>query len=258
MSPAQAAWRTDVVEPGALVWAKMQSFPWWPAQLRRVAADGAGEHARVRFCGTRQVGFVELSHVLPFASRPAWCDGKSLKVKRSMLARFRAAVGEARAAAAGQLGWAESEESSEDEEAGSPMGVEEEAEGEEEGEGEGEDEDEENSDDPGDSEDGEEVGPAPGTVVWAKLPCFPWWPATVQPASRTVPRPCHDAVFVRFFGAESYAWVEMGDHLTDFIAGEPACVLTQVKKALRGKWKRAVEDANIVVGQPLADLDAAD
>ena len=34
--------------------------------------------------------------------------------------------------------------------------------------------------------------------------------------------------------------------------------LTQVKKALRGKWKRAVEDANIVVGQPSADLDAGD
>ena len=50
-------------------------------------------------------------------------------------------------------------------------------------------------------------------------------------------------VFVRFFGPESYAWVEAGAHLTPFNPEEPACVLTQVKKSLRGKWKRAVEEA---------------
>ena len=86
-------------------------------------------------------------------------------------------------------------------------------------------------------------GHEPGALVWAKLPCFPYWPATVQPPSRSIAQPHSATVFVRFFGPESYAWVEAGAHLTPFNPEEPACVLTQVKKSLRGKWKRAVEEA---------------
>ena len=235
---ADEPWRTDAVEPGALVWAKMHGFPWWPAQLRRISGDGA----RVRFCGARQLGLVELSsHVLPFASRPAWCDEKQQKIKRSMLAKYRAAVGEARAAAAGQLVWPESEDVSESEVTG----------GEEEEAGEEGEEGEEGEDEEGEAEDEDESviepmnapGHEPGALVWAKLPCFPCWPATVQPPSRSIAQPHSATVFVRFFGPESYAWVEVGAHLTPFIPEEPACVLTQVKKSLRGKWKRAVEEA---------------
>ena len=240
---AHEPWRTDAVEPGALVWAKMQGFPWWPAQLRRIS----GESARVRFCGARQLGVVELgSHVLPFAARPAWCDAKQQKIKRSMLAKYRAAVCEARAAAAGQLASPEGEDSSESELTGGDDDEEEQS-GEDEGGEEGE----------GEEDEGEEVedeaervvepvnapGHEPGALVWAKLPCFPYWPATVQPPSRSIAQPHSATVFVRFFGPESYAWVEAGAHLTPFNPEQPACVLTQVKKSLRGKWKRAVEEA---------------
>ena len=241
-------WRTDALEPGALVWAKMQGFPWWPAQLRRVS----GERARVRFCGARQLGLVELgSHVLPFASRPAWCDAKQQKIKRSMLAKYRAAVCEARAAAAGQLASPESEDSSESELTGGDD-EEEEQSGEDEGGEEGEGEEDEGEEGEDEDEDERVVEPLnapghePGALVWAKLPCFPYWPATVQPPSRSIAQPHSATVFVRFFGPESYAWVEAGAHLTPFNPEEPACVLTQMKKSLRGKWKRAVEEATAV------------
>merc|ERR1740139_299732 len=157
-------------------------------------------------------------------------------IKRSMLAKYRAAVGEARAAAAGQLVWPESEDVSESELTGGDEEQEEEQEGSDGEEGEGE----------GEVESGDacgKVGPPPGDIVWAKLPCFPWWPATVQPPSRSIAQPHSATVFVRFFGPESYAWVDIGAHLTRFIPEKPECVLTQVKKSPRGKWKRAVEEA---------------
>ena len=130
------------------------------------------------------------------------------------------------------------------------------AEGDEANESEGDEDDEEDQDD--DEEEDEEalmasyvpVGPPVGTVVWAKMHGFPWWPATVQPPSRAMlaarPR-AGDAAFVRFFGqGASYAWIDADEeHLVAFVAeDEPLCTASQIKKALRSKWRKAILEAS--------------
>ena len=66
-------------------------------------------------------------------------------------------------------------------------------------------------------------------------------------AYRTLPPPrAGGAAFVRFFGqGASYAWVDADEeHLVTFVADdEPLCAATQVKKALRSKWRRAIQEA---------------
>ena len=254
-------WPTDVVEPGALVWAKMHGFPWWPAQVRRVTEDG--DEVRVRFCGTRQLGVVARTHAAPFGERPELCEERThgKQLKRSMRAKFRASIAEARAAAAGELSFSASEDEEEDDDDDEEDDDDESMDAEGGNDGDGAEDDEANeSEGEEDDEDEEEddealiasyvpVGPPIGTVVWGKMYGFPWWPATVQPPSRAMlgARPREGgAAFVRFFGqGASYAWVEADEeHLVTFVADdEPLCAATQVKKALRSKWRRAIQEA---------------
>ena len=88
---------TDVVEEGAVVWARLRGFPWWPARVRRLLAEK--ESVAVRFCGTRDFGVVGHAPdgVRPFDDHPGWCDAPP--AKRSLRAKYSAAVREARAAA---------------------------------------------------------------------------------------------------------------------------------------------------------------
>ena len=53
---------------GQIVWAKMPSYPYWPATIRRV-----GQVITVRFLVTSNIGQVPRQNVIPFEARPKWC-----------------------------------------------------------------------------------------------------------------------------------------------------------------------------------------
>ena len=70
----------------------------------------------------------------------------------------------------------------------------------------------------------------------------------MQLPSSAIPAPCREAAFVRFFGPGNCAWVSADErHLAPFSSRASQCSVNQVKKALRRKWKKAVEEAETAV-----------
>ena len=230
---------TDVVEEGAVVWARLRGFPWWPARVRRLLAEK--ESVAVRFCGTRDFGVVghAADGVRPFDDHPGWCDAPP--AKRSLRAKYSAAVREARAAAAGEASPMPSQCSDLDEE--------EEGEGEE-AEGAGEEEVAEEAEEEAEEEEEAYEPPwAVGTLLWAKVRGFPTWPAAVEappPELLPPPAPANAHAFVRFFATKDAAWVAAADAAPfadrrDELVG--ANVLKKTSKGtLRAKYKQACDE----------------
>ena len=81
---------------GALVWAKLASFPWWPAAVATAQA-GAVPPSRgdlfVQFFGTRDFAWLEGQATRPFAPSDSLCCVKLSK--RSLRTKYRAAVEQA-------------------------------------------------------------------------------------------------------------------------------------------------------------------
>ena len=231
---------TDVVEEGAVVWARLRGFQWWPARVRRLLAEK--ESVAVRFCGTRDFGVVGHAPdgVRPFDDHPGWCDAPP--AKRSHRAKYSAAVREARAAAAGEASPMPSQCSDLDEDEG------------EEGEGEGEEAEAEGAEAEEEEEEAEEEEAykppwAVGTLLWAKVRGFPTWPAAVEappPELLPPPAPANAHAFVRFFATKDAAWVAAADAAPfadrrDELVG--ANVLKKTSKGtLRAKYKQACDE----------------
>ena len=133
-------------------------------------------------------------------------------------------------------------------------------EGEGEGEGEGEDAEEEAE------EEGlslpPHVGPPIGTIVWARLPSFPMWPATIAEASTDLlPLPhAPPSCFVRFLGSQhsgsrDVAWVD-STQVCPFEHRRDLCSAKLSKRSLRPKYRRAVAEAQAALdGEDLRGAD---
>ena len=119
--PAAPGAATPRFERGAVVWAKIAGFPWWPARV----AGPSGEHLRVKFYGTsfgdnRDFATVSPgSGLLGWAERTEWLtkcpySGKSKMIKK----QWQTAVAEAQAPpSAALLAWEKEEVEREVEEA---------------------------------------------------------------------------------------------------------------------------------------------
>ena len=126
-------------------------------------------------------------------------------------------------------------------------------EGEGEGEGEGEDAEEEAEDEEVSSLP-PHVGPPIGTIVWARLPSFPMWPATIAEASTDLlPLPhAPPSCFVRFLGSQhsgsrDVAWVD-STQVCPFEHRRDLCSAKLSKRSLRPKYRRAVAEAQAALG----------
>ena len=87
----------SALKPGALVWARLPGFPWWPAVVESVKKN----EAQVCFCGTQDLGTVSRESMHAFRSKLAWRDTKQ---KERWRKKFKAAVDEADARDAGTWG----------------------------------------------------------------------------------------------------------------------------------------------------------
>ena len=74
-----------------IVWARLLGFPFWPAIVQRERRDGK---LCVVFLATHDRAAVAREHVIRFDERPDWCEQRPRK--RSLHARYKAAVAEAR------------------------------------------------------------------------------------------------------------------------------------------------------------------
>ena len=124
-------------------------------------------------------------------------------------------------------------------------------------------ENDDDDDDDDDEEEGKEeaalpphVGPPIGTIVWARLPSFPQWPALIVEASPLL-LPTSGALpscFVRFLGSEhgrarDVAWVEEGQ-VRPFTERMDLCDVKLSKRSLRARYRRAVSEARAALLAP--------
>lgn len=246
---------------GTIVWARLSGFPWWPARLRRQRKrDVTGQLRPVRFLGggTASLARVPQHMIVAFSARPDLCDVRLRK--KSLQTRYRQAVIEARRATADAGSQITEQSDGSGSDSMSDDDDDDESDGEEdapshdneqpEEEGEGavvEDEDDDGREEE-DDEDVEDVihGPPVGSVVWAKVPCFPFWPATVTAPVAGDPRPPTSGApytFVTFFATNDVAWVDAEVGVVLF-AERPDLMMAKLsKKSLRSKYRTAVEEA---------------
>ena len=92
-----------------------------------------------------------------------------------------------------------------------------------------------------------------GTVVWAKMMSYPWWPAQVQKPSQDQMRLRHSSSdhFVVFYGSADYTWLPMSD-LKPFRVNTPdyARLAGSKNKGLQ----RAIDEAYVSLGQRRPDV----
>ena len=254
------------------------------------ARSTADAPVRVRFLGTWDVGAVHVSSVVYFEARGHWCDAKPRKRSlqpryKAAVDEARAAVSRRSKRFAGEA-QAESEVSEDSEESGDEDEDDEEGKDEDdleiEGGGDGGEDDAETGSGDGDApgcgvtaedamlvdgaeeeadggEDDDDAGialvpgvdaPAVGTVVWARLPSFPWWPAAIaEPSSGLRPPPsATPSVFVRFLGegTRSIAWVDAAQ-MASWHDKVELCNAKLSKRSLRSKYLKAVRAAQAAV-----------
>ena len=87
----------SALKPGALVWARLPAFPWWPAVVESVQKN----EAQVCFCGTQDRGTVSRESMHAFTSKLEWRDTKQ---KERWRKKFKTALDEADARDAGTWG----------------------------------------------------------------------------------------------------------------------------------------------------------
>jgi len=94
---------------------------------------------------------------------------------------------------------------------------------------------------------------AHGTVVWAKMQSYPWWPAQVQYPTQDQMRLRHSSsdIFIVFYGTADYSWLPISD-LKLFRANLPeySKFAAPKKKSLQG----AIDQAWVSLGQPRPDV----
>ncbi|KAL6775860.1 hypothetical protein ACKKBG_A18790 [Auxenochlorella protothecoides x Auxenochlorella symbiontica] len=93
-----------------------------------------------------------------------------------------------------------------------------------------------------------------GTLVWAKLPTFPWWPAQVQmptPAQARSRQANAAEVFVVFYGTADYSWVPTKDCA---LFGTSHPHYTRYASTRHKGLQRAVDEAWAALGQPRPDV----
>jgi len=95
---------------------------------------------------------------------------------------------------------------------------------------------------------------APGTVVWAKMQSYPWWPAQIQRPSPDHERLNHDFtrdVFVVFYGTSDYTWIPKADvKLLDAGTAHYAKFASTKNKALQ----KAIDEAWVYLGRARPDV----
>ena len=87
-----------------------------------------------------------------------------------------------------------------------------------------------------------------GSLVWAKLPAFPWWPAKITDVAGS-------DVYVTFCGTGDMGTVSRNDAVP--YASRPSLREAKQKERWKKKFKQAIEEANSYAGLA-ADAAPAD
>ncbi|KAL4539374.1 hypothetical protein Ndes2437B_g02245 [Nannochloris sp. 'desiccata'] len=94
---------------------------------------------------------------------------------------------------------------------------------------------------------------AHGTVVWAKMQSYPWWPAQVQHPLQDQMRLRHSStdIFIVFYGTADYSWLPISE-LKLFRANLPE--YSKFAAPRNKSLQRAIDQAWVSVGQPRPDV----
>jgi hypothetical protein len=94
---------------------------------------------------------------------------------------------------------------------------------------------------------------AHGTVVWAKMQSYPWWPAQVQHPTQDQMRLRHtrNDIFIVFYGTADYSWLPMSE-LKLFRANLPE--YSKFAAPRNKSLQSAIDQAWVSVGQPRPDV----
>jgi hypothetical protein len=92
-----------------------------------------------------------------------------------------------------------------------------------------------------------------GTVVWAKMQSYPWWPAQVQEPNQDQMRLRHTSqdIFIVFYGTADYSWLPLSE-LKLFRANLPE--YSKFAAPRNKSLQRAIDQAWVSVGQPRPDV----
>ena len=92
-----------------------------------------------------------------------------------------------------------------------------------------------------------------GTIVWAKMQSYPWWPAQVQRPSAEQARLRHSStdIFIVFYGTADYTWLPQSD-LRPFRINLPE--YGRFAGSKNKGLQRAIDDAWVSLGQPRPDV----
>ncbi|KAL1524883.1 hypothetical protein AB1Y20_019762 [Prymnesium parvum] len=229
---------------GSMVWAKIHGFPWWPSQVRSTKKiHDAEPRVRVRFWFTNDDATLPMDKLALWSEREPE-DPTKMKIKsKSVIKQYGQAL--TLALAALEAGAVEEEWSDDQEEA-------------------------EEEDEPGSADAELELlrsrspkrpsGARPlyarGSLVWAKIYGFPWWPSqvcSIRELYHSQPR-----VGVRFCytGEEQTLLLEQ---LMPWASREPQVVKAMsVKPKVKKDYARALEEARGIAAAADDDLHLCD
>jgi hypothetical protein len=92
-----------------------------------------------------------------------------------------------------------------------------------------------------------------GTVVWAKMQSYPWWPAQVQHPNQDQIRLRHSSsdIFIVFYGTADYSWLPLSD-LKLFRSNLPE--YSKFAATRNKSLQRAIDQAWVSVGSARPDI----
>jgi PWWP domain len=94
---------------------------------------------------------------------------------------------------------------------------------------------------------------AHGTIVWAKMQSYPWWPAQVQHPTPDQMRLRHSSsdIFIVFYGTADYSWLPLSE-LKLFRTNLPE--YSKFAAPRNKSLQRAIDQAWVSIGQPRPDV----